>query len=261
MRCVFFSDEEVRDLIAGRKTQFRRPVTALVDFNGGMYDDQDDPIHWGYWVEDGYGRWAVLEQGIDEGWQHGSVSIQSPYGRHGSHIYVREAWCPGDRWVSTPDYDCDPPEVIRYRADNAAIRYPGDPDEYVMDPADVATWSSPKRWHSPVTMPRWAARFELEITDVRCERVKAVTKEDAVAEGVYHDRRYWIAGTHPVKGTGQCWATPYDAVKRMWEERYDKKHPWHKNPFAWIVTFRRVERRVETQVVARRADDLQDVGP
>ena len=38
-------------------------------------------------------------------------------------------------------------------------------------------------WRSPVTMPRWASRWDLVVESVRVERVQDATEDDALAEG------------------------------------------------------------------------------
>lgn len=42
-----------------------------------------------------------------------------------------------------------------------------------------------RRWRSSTQMPRWASRILLEVTDVRVERLQEISDEDALDEGVY----------------------------------------------------------------------------
>jgi hypothetical protein len=45
-------------------------------------------------------------------------------------------------------------------------------------------WHSYGRWRSPLFMPEWAARFHVTITEVRTQRLHAISSTDAWAEGI-----------------------------------------------------------------------------
>ncbi|MDR2981151.1 MAG: hypothetical protein LBV12_02765 [Puniceicoccales bacterium] len=80
-------------------------------------------------------------------------------------------------------------------------------------------------------MPRWASRITLEVTGIRVERLREISEEDAIAEGVRI-------------GMG---AMPYfsclDAFKALWDSINGKRPgcSWEANPWVWPVEFRRVE--------------------
>ncbi|EIV6999810.1 hypothetical protein L9475_005656, partial [Klebsiella pneumoniae] len=80
-----------------------------------------------------------------------------PYGVPGDRIWVRETWARYNIDQNTHD--------IAYRATT---------------PAD---WPEEGRWRPSIHMPRWASRIVLEITDVRVERLNAISPEDAESEG------------------------------------------------------------------------------
>lgn len=80
----------------------------------------------------------------------------------------------------------------------------------------------------PPNCPRWASRITLEITDVRVERLKELSDEDAEAEG-FED--YFPSCRE--------WDDLQDGFQEMWDSIYGKKHPWASSPWVWVVTFRR----------------------
>lgn len=81
-----------------------------------------------------------------------------PFGAVGDRIWVRETWARYN--IDQNSHD------IAYRATT---------------PED---WPEEGRWRPSIHMPRWASRILLEITDVRVERLNAISEEDAIAEGM-----------------------------------------------------------------------------
>lgn len=91
-------------------------------------------------------------------------------------------------------------------------------------------------------MPRWASRILLEITDVRVERLNAISEEDAEAEGINMEAladsqdRYDCIADHNM--TGRPTAT--GAFKYLWESIYGEES-WKANSWVWVISFKRVE--------------------
>lgn len=89
-------------------------------------------------------------------------------------------------------------------------------------------------------MPRWASRILLEITDVRVERLNAISEEDATAEGVPPAGSLLpdYPGTFLTpKGD---FATAKVAFQRLWESIYGEES-WKANGWVWVISFKRVE--------------------
>lgn len=92
-------------------------------------------------------------------------------------------------------------------------------------------------WKPSIHMPRWASRILLEITDVRVERLNAISQEDAQAEGM--ELTGWRPTYSDPDSGGEVW-TPYDNFAQLWESIYGEES-WKANPWVWVITFRRVE--------------------
>jgi hypothetical protein len=88
-------------------------------------------------------------------------------------------------------------------------------------------------------MPRWASRITLEITNVRVERLQAISRQDAIAEGIIligdaYDRAV---------GEGKTWRierdSPTVAFRDLWMA-INGIASWYKNPYVWTIEFRRI---------------------
>ena len=130
-----------------------------------------------------------------------AVTQPCPYGAPGDRLWVRES-----HHISTPRHDGDTGSV-EYRADYC--------DELARG----------IHWRSPVCMPRWASRIDLEIVSRRVERLDEITPDDCRAESQ-------PAGNNDIGvryGFGQQW------------EADNGPGSWAENPWVWVVEFKRVE--------------------
>ncbi|EPY7162036.1 morphogenetic protein [Klebsiella variicola] len=226
-RGMIFNGEMVRAILDGRKTQTRRIMKVQPENS-----------------ELGLRRVVESKNGIDDGkyfWSQSyatglksrSKPFACPFGTVGDRIWVRETW-------SSDFANYYPNDRVWYAADNNrqldidmvdGVRgiYSPESDVHV-----------PFRWHPSIHMPRWASRILLEITDVRVERLNAISEEDATAEGVPPAGSLLpdYPGTFLTpKGD---YATAKVAFQRLWESIYGEES-WKANPWVWVIEFKRVE--------------------
>lgn len=212
----------------------------------------------GAWTVPGF--FANTERGFAEGVLQSN--FRCPYGVPGDRLWVRE--------TLMPVMDCEnhTPETDRY-----GVIYKADPGgvgerpiHYDGRAADYFDGSD--RWRPSIFMPRWASRLLLEVKDVRVERVREITGDDILAEGVnsfvhkdasYFERaqreefsRLWdsINGKpRPVHVKDQDGKKVIDHYASYpWEEvqetRTHNGKPWHVigNPWVWVIGFRRLDK-------------------
>ena len=115
-----------------------------------------------------------------------------PYGKIGDRLWVRETF--NSDW-------CD--HVI-YRADGGS--------------AIDAGYAEEPKWKPSIFMPRKASRINLEITNVRVERLNDISDEDAIAEGVESK----------------------DSFIKLWEF-INGVGSWEANPFVWVIEFKKLK--------------------
>lgn len=205
---ILFSGEMVRALLEGRKTQTRRvmnpqpssefsPIAVewyepvVVDRNGE--EIPGSAIYGVYDVEEGY---------------------RCPYGAPGDRLWVRETWRAEELEDGT--------DGIRYAADNAFL-----PIENNQQAAnrwvDVYNQNKPMAWKPSIFLPRWASRINLEIMNVRVERIKQITDADAGAEGC----------------NGYSDAEVYVKFQDLWDKiNGPRGFGWDVNPWVWVVEFK-----------------------
>lgn len=213
-RGMIFNGEMVRALLDDRKTQTRRPVKF--------------PVH-----DKNLG--CELAGNELAGELSAGNYLNSAFGKPGDRIWVRETFQgPLFDYDLMDSYSKDPtpfekPEFCVYKADGVPA-----PEFYDADDELHCCW------RPSIHMPRWASRILLEITDVRVERLNAISEEDATAEGVPPARSLLpdYPGTFLTpKGD---FATAKVAFQRLWESIYGEES-WKANGWVWVISFKRVE--------------------
>lgn len=149
-----------------------------------------------------------------------------PFGAVGDRIWVRETW---NKYGG----------LLTYRADHDWI------DDMRKETVCTA------KWVPSIHMPRWASRILLEITDVRVERLNAISPEDAESEGL-ECTNFTGFGDEPGLPSYPEPDVYFDPLKKQWKEYPPEafaglwesiygEGSWQANPWVWVITFRRGE--------------------
>lgn len=188
---ILFNTEMVRAIQGGRKAATRRPIKVNTDFPKALKP-----------VENPVGLMTV-------------GGIIRPQYQVGGYLYVRETWGIYEQSYMDANY-------ILYRAD-----FPNGAKTFGVDgvSCDLPTW------RPSIHMPKEATRIFLRVTDIRVERLQAMSHEDAEQEGCWCDE----GGL----------AMPIDKFADVWNSTVKKsdldKYGWDANPWVWVIEFERVE--------------------
>ena len=92
-------------------------------------------------------------------------------------------------------------------------------------------------------MPKWASRITLEVTAIRAEKVKEISEQDAIIEGVEFKTpkitsaatgwKHYRSGFHNAKNAIHSFFTLWEKING--EESLDS------NPFVWVITFKNIK--------------------
>ena len=233
---ILFSAPMVRAILDGRKTQTRRivkpeppsveDVRRLSGSDFSIFTDDCAARPGDFRVAGPV--WAVRDLMGQEPWW------RSPYGAPGDRLWVRETWqawnCVGHEY---DEWDPITREVRMGEPWSEWIEQRGRPDaiEYLADGKSNGPWTP------SIHMPRWASRIDLEITEVRVERLHDISGEDARAEGIQVARCEVCA-----RSSSMC---PADASSHIMEfadlwRDINGDESWGANPWVWAIAFRRV---------------------
>ena len=212
-RGMIFTSEMVRAILDGRKTQTRRPVKF--------------PVH-----DKNLG--CELAGNELAGELSAGNYLNSAFGKPGDRIWVRETF-------QGPLFDYE--QMDAYLEDSSRFETPefcqyaadGGPRPEYQDADDNLRHG----WRPSIHMPRWASRILLEITDVRVERLNAISEEDARAEGII-DGGCLNCGEPEPCGCANPEPDATDAFAYLWQSIYGQES-WNANPWVWVIEFKRVE--------------------
>ena len=157
------------------------------------------------------------------------VDVKCPYGKPGDQLWVRETWQYAD-WTE------DGYPFIKYEADGSLVlheRIPEDWDDRLEriwvklseeENYNIDKRAADRKWRPSIHHPRWASRIQLEITNIRVERLQECSVSDALAEGIKHN------------------SMNYPPVEYRWLwESINGPGSWDANPWVWVVEFRRIK--------------------
>jgi len=214
-RGIIFSGEMVQAVLEGHKTETRRVVR---------------PQPWLHCDTFIVPKWIWRKENDPFDFTDNLVDALikcCPYGAIGDKLWVRETWA-----VSRL-LDDVPPRELEFLTTNHDF-----PQGTICYRADSYNGTNPLRgkWRPSIHMPRWASRLTLEVTDVRAERLRDITAEDIMAEGI----RCKMPGTTAQLYTGDL---PQDkslrtAFVRLWDSLNKKRgFGYATNPWVWVVEF------------------------
>ena len=231
-RPILFNAEMVKAILEGRKTQTRRvmkvqPEPSTVREGDFWFPSKklESMVH----ISDLNPDNNVIIDDCHLFYQE----YCCPFGQVGDQIWVRETWQGPlldeeqafEYWkLGAKEYE--KPEYCEYRADGG-IR-----PEF-MDAEDNIR----QGWRPSLHMPRWASRIQLEITDIRVERLQDISQADAIAEGAPADHLQFnsVARGFGFPDFARSW------FWQTWESIYLRRSGanWQVNPWVWVVEFRR----------------------
>lgn len=199
---------QVRALLYGTKTQHRLPIVP---------QPPNDEVVGPEWFEpavedrDGYLRAGKPIFGIWD--RHGEFGLKCPW-QVGDRLWVREAWMEADDRQAW-DIPGSGRNSIVYRAD--------------VKGCDTSGWG----WKPSIFMPREASRITLEITGIRAERIKEITREDIIAEGI---------SPRPLHIPKEQDVLLRSDFRLLWDSINEKRgFGWDANPLVWVLSLRRIE--------------------
>ena len=256
-RPIIFSAPMVRALLAGRKTQTRRVIKLPTKtHSGGRIYERPDMGGWEATTHGGAGCFAIAKDGRRQSvpekvglWhQTTGVCVVARY-QSGNRLWVRET-CRAVELAS--GLDCveysataededdwgDPINDSRAASDRwiAMRHYGGAPQP--SKPRERGGIAGP--WVPSIHMPRWASRLTLIVEEVRVEPLQAISREDAIAEGIERVGGGMLRWENWSGADGQSATSPQAAYALLWNSLHGAA-AWDANPWVVALTFR-VER-------------------
>jgi len=204
-RPILFKAEMVNAIIEGRKTQTRRILKGSAEFKG--------PYNSAY----------IEQYKNDRGWKR-----ICPHGKPGDRLWIRETHAFDKQLDYLKASQLSKYEPVFYHA-NTMVR------------TVACSMIEKGRTRPSIFMPRWASRIQLEITDIRVERLNDISEEDCDAEGFGGDFPHVVMPTLDPGDWSDGQKSLPECYRDIWES-INGPGSWDSNPFVWVISFKRVER-------------------
>ena len=222
-RPILFSAPMVHALLGGRKTQTRRAL------NPQPYEFPHPDDGRRIWNASGAvgGRISISDRALLD-------LHRKP--KPGDRLYVREHWR-----TTLAFEDLRPSQMT---AAHTRIKYEAG------GLIDLKGKKIPNfhegRFRQGMHMPRWASRLTLIVTDVRVERLQAISEADAVAEGCFKGKASGrvFASAAAMHLGGDEWANARDWYADLWEV-INGPGAWDANPWVAAYTFTVIPKNID----------------
>ncbi len=154
----------------------------------------------------------------------GDLFVPSPYGQPGGRLWVRQTWrC--WKWIKKEE-DKRQLQIIQYQSNGTTLFKKFEPGKKA---------KPTKVWRPSIHMFRWASRLNLELLELRVERLHDITYQGIRAEGVRCPEHH---------GKGSCYIH-CGSLRLAWRELWDsinksRGFSWESNPWIWVLRFKRI---------------------
>jgi hypothetical protein len=209
MKGRIFTAQEVQAIIAGNKTMFREVIKNA---------NYDSPVH-SYKDWENNGLYYPVATLVDENGtqftetQYSFDGIRCPY-QVGQKIFVKESFA----------YIQDPEECVR-EGEPCEIHYKADYDAQGLDKRDAEDIGV--KFLSASKMHEWASRLNLQIKEIRVERLQDISGEDAIAEAPQYNIIQPFGNKCPI-----------DFFKTLWNSTHKKpEEKFEASPWVWAIQF------------------------
>ena len=206
---ILFSTEMVQAILAGRKTQTRRTKGLKV-----VNDNPDSHLFNSFSIDNDNATFKKVEgmwQGVDVPYKTGDI------------LWVREKF--------RKHINCETGEFTNY--------------SYYADMPENFHKQYPNKHKPSIHMPKEACRLFLKITNVRVERLKDITENDAIAEGVDKKGEMYYDYYSEIPQVGRDFYFKIETAKISFMGLWCKINgvdSWRSNPFVWVIEFERIEK-------------------
>jgi hypothetical protein len=217
---ILFQGPMVRAILAGQKTQTRRPIKpAPIARLGYLRVNLESN---GKWV-DGHGQ-----------------PLKPPFGEVLDRLWVRETFYAWGRWETRHSAKKGRYEwhfVDLTLESGRAYAYATDHPPHDFKKGNQRGGITPTWWKRPaIFMPRQASRIGLTVTGVHVERLQDISEADALAEGIVQ----WGDGYGLPDGSHFHASDPRQSYFSLWEA-INGPGSVEANPWLWIIEFERVK--------------------
>jgi hypothetical protein len=209
---ICLSPGEIRQILNGLKTQIRLPLDPQpVTFDQGGHEYCSVAIHGA--THSGSAGYLL---------NHVKSKFDNPYfaEERDTELWIQEPWIALQRrTLQNPSVDISAADGAV--ANDVLLGYEATSMVNAPTLMDGTYWDG--EWNRPSSMPRWASRLTLFMTDARIERLQNIQDDEAIREGA------------PYFGQGGIAARASFALR--WNESCASAVQWSANPFVWVLSF------------------------